>query len=247
MRILRTTMLGLMALGLLGVQDSASAATVISFQDGVAGYGGTQDATIQSAAGTANFDNVVGSGALIAQESWGATLAPFGGTTLVRTAMLRFDNIFASIPTGATINSATLNLTVTNAIEGLSLATMLATWDESTVTWDTFGVGVPSTGGGITPDGVEAAAALQVVGTYTGGDIDVTARVQDWLDNPGTNFGWAFLRDDVNRGTFVAAEGLTVSERPLLTIDYTAIPEPNALAMLAIGSFGLLTSGRRRK
>jgi len=246
MRILRTTLLGLLALGLHG---SASAA-VVSVQEGVGGYAGTNDATIVQGSGTTNFDSLGIPGGRTGTESWGASLSPFPAPPAqMRTAMLRFDNLFGftGIPTGATINSATLRYVVTNAVEDAELATLLTTWDETTVVWNDYGAGAPSTGGGITLNGVEAVVATTSLGDYAGGDIDVTATVQSWLDNPGTNFGWAVMRADTNRGSLVGAEDSIVADRPLLTIDYTApIPEPSALALLAIGSLGLLT-GRRRK
>ena len=236
----------------LAISPTQVYSATITLQDGLNGYTGTQDATIYSKNGDDNYDSFSG----LVQESWGATLSLFETTkdpvgeigTSWTTALLRFDNIFDSIPAGSTIDSAKLVVNVTNPIEGTHLAVMMTDWAESTVTWNTFGSGSPDTGGGVTPDNVDASSALTSLSTLGLGatNIDVTSTVQSWLDNPGTNYGWAFLRDDRNKGEFNASEYGTVGQRPKLTIDFT-IPEPSTAILAVMATVCLLSlAGRPR-
>jgi hypothetical protein len=61
--------------------------------------------------------------------------------------------------------------------------------------------------------------------------------VQGWLDNPGSNFGWALKNADeatANTGrTFYSSETATAAFHPQLEVTYEVVPEP-ATAMLAV-------------
>ncbi len=240
---------------------SAMAETV-TVRDGLDDYAGTHDATIVSNAADSP-QGTFSDGGRSVQESWGATLPspdtdpPTYPTTRTgasySTGLLRFDDLFdfAGIAAGATIDSATLTLTVTNGIEGAYLAVMTTAWDESTVTWNQFGSGNPADGGGVTP-GVDAEAnPMSVSNLASAGsqDIDVTTTVQAWLDNPGTNYGWAIMRNDTNKGLFVASEDTANDEldRPTLTVEFSQVPEPSSFVLLTIGTLGLLVAAWRRR
>ena len=233
--------------------NSAMAETV-TVRDGLDGYTGTHDATIVSNDGDTTRD-YLDSDSRRTQESWAGTLSPYETTRSgpsYSTGLLRFDDLFnfAEITAGATIDSATLTLQVTNGIEGAYLAVMTTAWDESTVTWNQFGSGNPADGGGVTP-GVDAETnPMSVSNLASAGsqDIDVTTTVQTWLDNPGTNYGWAIMRNDKNKGNFVASEEeVYTGERPTLTVVFTQVPEPGSLALLAMGTLGLLVAAWRRR
>jgi hypothetical protein len=61
--------------------------------------------------------------------------------------------------------------------------------------------------------------------------------VQSWVDNGSSNFGWMMKYDDEEalqkaRG-FWAREATVVNDRPTLTIEFTAVPEPSSYLLLS--------------
>lgn len=97
-----------------------------------------------------------------------------------------------------------------------------------------------------TPGGYFAtsASAVQTAGLVTAPDsLHVTwfgsglvADVQNWLDNPTINFGWAVIGDPNNGertarlfGSRERSEGA-----PKLAIRYSVVPEPSSLAVIAM-------------
>ncbi len=184
---------------------------VRTFQQGTAGYTGQVDTFINAGAPTANNAAVT---PLVVD------LAPN-----VQQILLRFDNIIGSnanqIPAGSTILSATLRINITNAsAAGANLHRMAQTWSD-TNNWNTFSAG----GGGIqagtecllTPD---VSSFLNATGLHT---ITVTNSVATWSAAPASNFGWAWLPPETDDSwQFDSAEGATVSNRPLLTVQFLA-------------------------
>lgn len=98
-----------------------------------------------------------------------------------------------------------------------------------------------STPGG---DFVSSASAQQTVGLVTAPDslpvtwsgIGLVADVQNWLDNPASNFGWVVIGDSNNGertarlfGSRERSEGT-----PKLAIQYSVVPEPSSLALIAM-------------
>ncbi len=210
----------------------------VTFQQGVGGYTGTRDTRIR---GAAPDDNSFATNTELSVDGEDA-----GQPTQ---SLLKFQNLFAheggSIPSGATIVSAWLDLNHVDQGHGADVHRMLASWSD-TDTWNSLGAGVQA-------NGVEAIAGAEVRidGTFynptgdannlvTGRVIfDVTASVQAWA-NGAANEGWAFLPFNTDGWRFSSSEG-TVA--PALHIRY--IPEPASLALLMAG--GLLTlRGRRR-
>jgi hypothetical protein len=182
----------------------------VTFQDGVAGYTGTQDTYLsQAAPGTAE-------GAL---DNWRwdtedpAPNQEFG--------LIRFDNIvgpgIGQIPAGSTVQSATLQLEVTNpsvAPNG-TINESAVDWAEGTATWNNFGgeAGVQSDEFLASP----AYTAPIATGTVT---VAVTTSVQAWASATRSNFGWVF-RPNSNDGMQVdSAEFATVAQRPKLSVTY---------------------------
>jgi hypothetical protein len=182
-------------------------------------------------------------------------------------ALLFFD-IAASVPADATINSVTLELTNVSRAPGpasdFELHRQLKSWTEGAgagiqpaadgeVTWDSraHNVELWDAPGGLA--GTDFAAAISG-DLNTGGDTLVfsstsglVADVQAWLDAPAGNFGWMLLSDDeTSARTARRIASRESADAPLLTIDYTPVPEPAALtaatAAAALG-FGL---ARRR-
>lgn len=164
----------------------------------------------------------------------------------VRRALLAFD-VAGSIPPGATINSVTLRLNMSMTISGpqeMTLHRVVSNWGEGAS--DAFGnegSGAPAEAGDATwrhtffdtqfwsgPGGDFAAgpSAMAVVdqfGPYTWGSTSgMVADVQDWLDNPATNFGWVLIGNEavsVTAKRFDSRENPVPENRPVLIVDYT--------------------------
>lgn len=181
----------------------------VSFQDGVNGYTGTQDTSLRSSSPTTN------NGSNVALEI---------DSSSVKHTLLRFDDIFGAgngqIPTGATIQSATLEFTGFDPGDPPSLHRMLTSWSESS-TYDELGNGVQA-------DGVEAATTVDA--TFSGStgshSLNVTAALQAWLADPASNLGWAFLPSDSDGIDLHSSEASTIADRPKLSVTYVSGGQP---------------------
>jgi hypothetical protein len=195
------------------------------------------------------------------------------GSGSVRRALIEFD-IQSFLPAGAVVNSVTLTLHMSNSRAdetGISLFRLTREWTEGTTavpgnggagaspvlgndaTWlhaaspDMFWSGPGAAG-----DFIGTASASALVGgpsdfySWTGMVDDV----QTWLGNDGTNHGWIIIGDESQTGTAVRFESRTSpldDNRPLLTVDYTVVPEPNAAFLLAATGLALSKRHRRRQ
>lgn len=174
-------------------------------------------------------------------------------TGTLRRALVAFD-IAAAIPAGATVNSVTLEMTMTQTISGdepVSLHRALADWGEGTseATLGGGGGGAPATTGDATwahtffdtqfwsslgGDFAPAASATTQVGgeaSYVWGSTNtMVADVQGWLDSPATNFGWVVVGNEATPGSakrFGSRETLVVGvvSGPQLVVDFAG-PAP---------------------
>ena len=105
-----------------------------------------------------------------------------------------------------------------------------------------------STPGGDFVATASASRSVSGIGTYQWGGNGLVADVQSWLDDPSGNFGWVLLGDETARPSakrFNSAENLDEATRPLLIVDFTAVPIPPALALMAGGL--LVLTGRVRR
>jgi len=162
-------------------------------------------------------------------------------------ALLQFD-IAGAIPPGATINSATLTVTVV-AVNGpdstFALHRVLAAWGEGSgadfqgsspggendATWNVrMGPANPwSTAGGDFDPANSATQAISGVGSYSFASATLAADVQAWLNHPGTNFGWLLRsQSETTLGTIRRFTGrLAAIDAPQLAVDYS-LPVPAA-------------------
>ncbi|UCF80540.1 MAG: DNRLRE domain-containing protein [Acidobacteriota bacterium] len=141
-----------------------------------------------------------------------------GNNTQTR-SLVQFD--LSSIPAGATINSAQLELYAeaagTDAAAVQELYDITEAWVETTVTWQ----GQPANSGTV--------RGSLAPGTSTGWKIwTVTASVvQGWLDTPATNYGLLvrLAAENANVGFWLYAtrENATSANRPILRVDYTVL------------------------
>ncbi|MCI0746642.1 MAG: DNRLRE domain-containing protein [Verrucomicrobia subdivision 3 bacterium] len=149
--------------------------------------------------------------------------------------LMRFD--LAGIPSGATINSVSLQMTVLRAPNSLSinfnLHRLLRAWSEAGSTWE---LRVPPDQTWAAPGGAEGtdyaaavsgSAAIAGPAAYT--FVSTPAMVSDvtaWVADPSANHGWLMKQTDESVAfgarRFAASEAL--SGAPQLTVDYTAAP-----------------------
>lgn len=138
--------------------------------------------------------------------------------------LMRFDIDFGgSIPAGAEIVRAELQVALSDPGNGFAMHRMLVPWDEDTVTWN-------SLGGGVDPDGSDAVATPDLVtidymskGESRGYSLfDVTESVRAWAAGQ-SNRGWALLPLGPNKLVFDSFQG---SMRPRLVVDY--LPPPGS-------------------
>ncbi|MGB9625196.1 MAG: DNRLRE domain-containing protein, partial [Phycisphaerae bacterium] len=154
------------------------AAVTVSFQDGVNGYAGTVDTMIRQAAPATAYgaDTSVG---------WDTDDPP--GTGLYNYVLIRFDGIIGSgtgqIPAGSAITSATLSYYVFNTGNSGNVNEVVVDWAED-VTYNTFGGDA-----GVQADeyGAARGSAAGVAGTN---NVDATASLAAWVNNPSANRGW---------------------------------------------------------
>ncbi len=165
----------------------------------------------------------------------------------LRRGVLMFD--LSSVPIGSTINSVTLTLhmSMTNSgAENFDLHLLQQNWGEGTsnsgsgggngspattndVTWlDTFYSSTNpqlwTTAGGAFSSTVSATTSVNDVGFYSWTGSGLNSDVQQWVNQPSTNFGWILIGNETTSGTakqFDTRENTTSSFVPTLTVNYT--------------------------
>ncbi|MFM7051969.1 MAG: DNRLRE domain-containing protein [Planctomycetota bacterium] len=192
---------------------------------------------------------------------------------LRRRALVRFD-VAAFVPTGATITSARLVMNISQANGGnrnVAVHRALAAWTTGLSDPDlTESLGAPPLAGDATwlharydPAGASvawaaaggdyAAAASAILNTTTAGlqvwqSAALLDDVRSFALSGGTNLGWFLVADESVSGTarrFDSADSAALGGIvPRLEIEYTPVPAPGSLALLAIA--GLVARRRRR-
>ena len=165
------------------------------------------------------------------------------GMSEIRRGVLAFD-VGGNVPAGSTITGVTLTLNMsrtpsTNA-RTVELHRLLADWGEGTShASGEEGMGAPATTndatwrhrffntifwtteGGDFSVTVSASQSVGALGVYTWSSPQLTADVQSWLDNSGTNFGWLVLGDESGIATAKRFDTRESASPPVLTIQYT--------------------------
>ncbi len=165
-----------------------------------------------------------------------------------RRALLKF-NIASVVPGGAVITAVTLtlNCNVSRSIaDNVSLYKLTTDWGEGTsnaaassdgggaaatindATWPTnfFPSSNWTTAGGDYVAIASAATSILATGFYSWSSAGMVTDVQNWLNNPSTNFGWILLCNEATAATarrFASRENPTIANRPTLSITYTAV------------------------
>ena len=174
----------------------------LTFQQGVNGYNGTVDTILKETSPNNSFSNATSLQVDIDSQDHFQSL-------------IRFDDIFGDelgkIALYDTIDSAILEIDVSNSGDSIAVHQMLQSWSDS-ATWN-------SLVNGISANGVEATStAIVTTGSVSTGilSIDVTESLKAWQANPNSNHGWAFLPTGTADVFFDSAEG---SNAPRLTVD----------------------------
>lgn len=172
-----------------------------------------------------------------------------GGGFKIRRGLIAF-NIAEKIPAGSSIQSVVLTISMNKTISGnqtVSLHKLVADWGEGT-SEAAFGegMGAPATTNDATwlhrfydsilwttagGDYIPSASASTTVGgiaSYTfGSSPQLVVDAQDWLDNPGNNFGWVLTGSEDTTLTakrFASKDNVNETSRPILSVTY--IPPP---------------------
>ena len=172
-------------------------------------------------------------------------------TASVRRAVIKFD-IEGAIPEGATIDSAQLTLNVSrnnNANpEDTSLHRLTNDWGESgSVASRGEGGGAPaqsgdatwkhtfyddsfwSTSGGDFVAGASASIPVDVTGGYVWNSTDgMVGDVQQWLDQPASNFGWIIIGNESQSATSKRFDSREIQDgnAPGMEVTFTPAPPP---------------------
>ena len=199
-----------------------------SFQEGVGGYGGCQDTTLDPWYANQNHGS---EGSLIVRANNSFS------------SLLRYE--LTSLPTYAVINEATLSLYAdswqTTAETKTSLTVgvyeVLRDWAAGQATWANALTGVPwgVPGCSSTTSDRAAVAADEALVNALGQwyDFDLTALVQKWVQNPASNHGIVLKSFSSPAGVlFRSADHGGMAQRPKLVIEYTitAAATPTATA-----------------
>ncbi len=190
-----------------------------------------------------------------------------GEPTPRRRAVIGFD-IASAIPSGATIESVTLELTRTAGNLSptiLDLHALSSDWGEGTSSAST-GNGAASTPG----DATWIHGFFDTVSWTPGGDFDPTpsateftqngdafswtspamiSDVQSWLDDPDNEFGWILIGDESVAMTTIqlgSRENGSSLLQPALNVTYAPEPGTTMLGGAALLSLALLTRAGRK-
>jgi hypothetical protein len=239
---------GAKARSIIGAFPTDPAVVTTRFQEGVNGYATEHDTSIRGDQGATvlngNATNVVD--ADIDNSS--------ANGKQVEQALIRFDSLFGGgagqVPAGAIIQSAKLVLrtgTGANDVseDQISLNRMLVDWNSSTATWTTFN------GDGVQADNAEAAAAESFHATpdATNGFMvfDITDDLLAFQAGTASNFGWVLTGRATGQDGWVwnSDNAATASDRPMLEVTYSLVPEPAIAGIVGCGAL-LLSASRRR-
>ena len=199
----------------------------VTFQDGLLpepGYFGTQDGYIREASPNTRHGT---------ETSLQVDGAEPSGQTTDMNMVIQWDT--DSIPTGATVEDAHIELEVSNVSGGpYECYALLKGWDEDEVTWNEALSGVAwGTAGALSASDRGAEVVCSVNATSTGPltvnfNNDGLALLQTWLDTPSANHGIIIANPTNSNGAdFHASESATAMARPKLVVTYRLQSTPS--------------------
>ncbi len=155
--------------------------------------------------------------------------------------LLRFD--LSSIPSGTTVESATLDFVQNNSASGsFEIFEVTGAWSENGATWDNssglFGGNVFGTAS--MPE--SAGSAIPSIGLNAAG----LSRIQDWVDNPSGNHGFGIIAEEMGNSqnwfSIRSREHPTEADHPRLTLTLAG-GSFQAPLMIVSGDSGFVANG----
>lgn len=175
------------------------------------------------------------------------TTGPSGGTKSSR-SLLKFD-IAGNIPSNAIITSAALTVNVIqappvqNRVNSIfDLRAVLLFWSESDASWTNRLIGTPWSvlGGAV---GVDFSSLVSQTNFFTGSgayafisNSNLIGDVQNWLHNPGTNFGWVLISESqgVNFTERTLGSRQDIANTPTLLVQFTIPATPPTITLSSV-------------
>jgi hypothetical protein len=202
--------------------------TQLAFQDGLfpsLSYAGTRDTYISSKSTNTNYGNFT--------EIW------IDGSPDYAT-LLKWD--VSAVPAGSIVNSATIELNVTNTSSGTyEVYSLQRAWDELSATWQQYAAGQNWATAGASNTADRSSTVLGSVAPSNMGTYVITlnaagvAAVQAWVNNPAANHGVLIQDYGISSGAdFLSSETPNATQRPKLVINYQ--PPATLAALAAFGA-----------
>jgi hypothetical protein len=185
-----------------------------TFVNGTNGYAGTLDTELMQSTPTTSRG---------AALDFSIDSDDPNGTGSDNHILIQFQDIIGELPgqvpagSNVVINLAQLVVEGFDPGDGASVHRVLQAWDENATWANSFG------GNGVQNTGIEAASQQDaVVAGATGRvEINVTASLQAWVNDPASNFGWALLPLGNNGWDIRSSES---TQPPQLRVYYTVVP-----------------------
>ncbi len=191
----------------------------VEFQDGVepdSGYSGTQDSLLRQTSPNTNYGNQTSLSADLIQPD------PSNGAFGEVISVISWD--ISSIPGNATVQSVSVSLNLSNvSSDSYNLHQGQTNWDESTVTWNTFGGSSANVGTLVLGSIIPGQFGENVINLNSNG-INL---VQGWINGTINNNGIVIKEANNNNDGIFVNSSEAGSGRPKLSITYTVPSGPD--------------------
>ncbi len=191
--------------------------SILSFQNGIDGYTGSQETMIDDSAPDRNFNST--------------TEIAIDGLP-GKTGVLMYWDV-SSISSNAAVESVEITLYITNkSRQSYEIHALKRPWDEDQATWNQYSSGKSwSESGAKGASDHDPAILAQLNGVLQDRNLTISlnakgiALIQSWINNPASNNGFLIKDYSAKDGLdFSSSETSKISRRPKLTIKYRVDP-----------------------